>query len=158
MRSLCPVPKVFPLTVAALCALAFGVSRAALTVAASRYIQVLPAQACWQPVPGGYRPRVTVSVTPTEKLEALVVGGQFLHAGQSGQPVVTYQEDAEANIHYRSVILGRTVLARRPSATEGAAVTLSARILPYAARNTTQIGSVHAVTLATFKLSAVCKS
>lgn len=55
-----------------------GVSQAAPT-ASGNYIHVFSVQARWHPVPGGSAPRVlvSVSVTPTEKLEA----GQRLTGG-----------------------------------------------------------------------------
>jgi hypothetical protein len=59
-----------------------GVSQAAPTVSGN-YIHVFSVQARWHPVPGGSAPcvTVTVSVTPTEKLERLVVGDQRLTGG-----------------------------------------------------------------------------
>jgi len=126
-------------------------------MAPAHYVQASSVQGCWQSVKGGYQPRVKVSVTPSEKLEALVVGVQFGHAGQSATPVVSYQEDAQAHLRSDSVLLGKAVVTGLPLK-QGAVAVVSARILPYADRTTTKLGSVQAVVLARIALTALCKS
>lgn len=122
------------------------------------YLKVEPPQFCWIHTAAGYTPKVTLTTTPTEKLEALSLQVQFHDAGQSAAPLFSLQEDAEANIHYSSILRGNTSLPTLPSSGVPS-LTLTARILPYAARNTTTLGKMQAVSLGHLKLgSTVCKS
>lgn len=131
---------------------------AASAATSAPHLNVESPKACWVHTRAGYIPRVTLTTTPTEKLEALAINVQFLGAGQPSAPVLSLQYDAEANIHYASVLKGRhTLVALPPSGT--ASVRLTARILPYAARNTTTLGKMQVVSLGSVKLgSAICKS
>ena len=121
-------------------------------------LKVEPPNVCWVHTAAGYTPKITLTTTPTEKLEALALRIQFQSAGQPAAPLFSVHEDAEANIHYSTVLKGHTALPAIP-AVGISSMTLTAQILPYAARNTTTLGKVQAVSLGTSKLgSTVCKN
>ena len=111
---------------------------------------------CWVHAAAGYRPRVSLDVTPTQKLEALAISVQFGEASQAFSSVLSVQYDAEQNVHYQSVLTGHSAVGALPSTPVTALV--NARILPYAARNTTALGQVKAEKLVGLRLPhAVCK-
>ena len=67
------------------------------------------------------------------------------------------QFDAEKNVRLHLRLTTRTARPALPS-TPITTATVTARVLPYAARNTTALGQVRAVPLLTFRLpSAVCQ-
>ena len=111
---------------------------------------------CWVRTQTGFQPRLTLTVTPSEKLETLAVTGTFQSmGGQVSPPMVQF--DAEKNVRLH---LQLTTRAARPAlpGTPTTTATVTARVLPYAARNTTTLGQVRAVPLLTLKLpSTVCQ-
>jgi hypothetical protein len=111
---------------------------------------------CWVRSPAGFRPRLTLNVTPSEKLETLAITGSFQAlGGQPSAPSVHFDAEKNLRLHLQlTTRSARPALPRAPVTT--AAVT--ARVLPYAARNTTTLGQVRAVSLLTFQLpSTVCQ-
>ena len=74
-----------------------GQTRAATAVPR---LHIDPPKVCWVHTTAGYTPKVTLTATPTEKLEALALNVQFQGAGQPGVPLLALQYDAEAHLHY----------------------------------------------------------
>ena len=144
------------LKVAVLLAAPFLSGSLAVPVHANPLLLVRGSVGCWVHSAAGYRPRLSLDVVPTQKLEALAISVQFVGAGQSPSPLLSVQYDAELNVHDRPVLTGHSAVTVLPGVPSTALV--SARILPYAARNTTALGQVRSETLLSVKLpSVVCR-
>ncbi len=110
---------------------------------------------CWTRTATGFIPQLRLRVTPSEKLETLAVTAEFQATTRRNSAPAVYF-DAEKNVHLSLNLSAGPGLPALPTAPTRVVVT--ARILPYADRNTTTLGQVRVVPLLSFELpNVVCK-